>query len=320
MTVHYINISFFAHPLNILVHCKNKPYNTPHTSTTTSRVLSERDIYTSIYDNDEDMKSVKDNFDRQTSQRFEEYEQRMITNRKKYKEQCEKDIQRIILKDKREKSLAEKVEKGCLKCGCGLGGLAVSVGIFGGLGTYGWKAAATAAAIETAKQAGIQKGIQVGVPLTIQKLKGIPGICLIITDENLKNMVATLYGQPNYIIQAINVARNAWCDGATLLSDKESTCTSYLLQISNLSQQVGNAAVEANTAGNIAAAAETEKLETAALTNIQNTSTTCTTAIIASTVVILVIVLIMLIIYFVLRYRRKNKMNKKLQYTNLLKE
>ncbi|SOS78618.1 rifin [Plasmodium sp. gorilla clade G1] len=320
MTVHYINILFFAHPSNILVHCKNKPYNIPHTPTTTSRVLSERDIYTSIYDNDEDMKSVKDNFDRQTSQRFEEYEQRMITNRKKYKEQCEKDIQQIILKDKKKKSLEEKVEKGCLKCGCGLGGLAVSVGLFGGLGIYGWKTAATAAAMEAAKQAGIEKGIQVGVPLTIQKIKEITGISVIITEDNLANVVTASYGKPHYIVEAINDARNTWCASKTLLSSEGSACASDLLEISNLSKQVGMAAIGAHTFGNTTAAAETKSLETTALTNIQNTSTTCTTAIIASTVVILVIVLIMLIIYFLLRYRRKNKMNKKLQYTNLLKE
>ncbi|SOS76396.1 rifin [Plasmodium sp. gorilla clade G1] len=320
MTVHYINISFFAHPLNILAHCKNKSYITPRTSTATSRVLSERDIYTSIYDNDEDMKSVKDNFDRQTSQRFEEYEQRMITNRKKYKEQCEKDIRRIILKDKREKSLSEKVEKGCLKCGCGLGGLAVSVGTFGGIGIYFWKTSATATAIEAAKQAGIQKGIDVGIPIAVQKLRQIIGMSLILPGDNLPKVVAASYGKAQNIVQAINAARYALCEGKSTLTSEGSVCTSELLEIGNFSTQVGTAAIQAHTAGNAAATTETESLKTIALTNIENTSTTCTTAIIASTVVILVIVLIMLIIYFVLRYRRKNKMNKKLQYTNLLKE
>ncbi|MBZ2160326.1 hypothetical protein K1I93_09760, partial [Streptococcus australis] len=71
--------------------------------------------------------------------------------RKKCKEQCDKDIQQIILKDKMEKSLAEKVEKGCLRCGCGLGGVAASVGLFGGLGIYGWKTAALATAKEAVK-------------------------------------------------------------------------------------------------------------------------------------------------------------------------
>ncbi|ETW59921.1 hypothetical protein PFMC_04196 [Plasmodium falciparum CAMP/Malaysia] len=132
MKLHYIKILLFSLPLNILVtssyvHDKNKPYITPHTPTTTSRVLSECDIPTSNYDNDADMKSVKENFDRQTSQRFDEYEERMSKKRQKCKEQCEKDIKQIILKDKMEKSLAEKVEKGCLRCGCGLGGVAATL-------------------------------------------------------------------------------------------------------------------------------------------------------------------------------------------------
>ncbi|ETW31583.1 hypothetical protein PFFCH_00983, partial [Plasmodium falciparum FCH/4] len=56
-------------------HSKNKLYMKPHTRTTTSRVLSECDLYMPNYDKDADMKSVKENFDRQTSQRFEEYEE-----------------------------------------------------------------------------------------------------------------------------------------------------------------------------------------------------------------------------------------------------
>ncbi|ETW58817.1 hypothetical protein PFMC_05297 [Plasmodium falciparum CAMP/Malaysia] len=86
-------------------------------------------------------------FDRQTSQRFEEYNERMNKNRQKCKEQCDRDIQNIILKDKIakglkqqlttletnidtndiptcvcDKSVADKVEKTCLKCGGVLGG------------------------------------------------------------------------------------------------------------------------------------------------------------------------------------------------------
>ncbi|ETW55306.1 hypothetical protein PFUGPA_02695 [Plasmodium falciparum Palo Alto/Uganda] len=158
MKLHYIKILLFSLPLNILVHDKNKPYITPHTPTTTSRVLSECDIPTSNYDNDADMKSVKENFDRQTSQRFDEYEERMSKKRQKCKEQCEKDIKQIILKDKMEKSLAEKVEKGCLRCGCGLGGVAASVGIFGTVAVKELTKAAITTAMELAKEAAEQAG------------------------------------------------------------------------------------------------------------------------------------------------------------------
>ncbi|KYN92983.1 rifin, partial [Plasmodium reichenowi] len=96
-----------------------------------SRLLSEKDMQSSSYDNDADIKSVMQQFDDHTSQRFEEYEERMKDKRQKHKEKRDKNIEQIIKKDKMDKSLAEKVEIGCLRCGCGLGGVAASVGIFG---------------------------------------------------------------------------------------------------------------------------------------------------------------------------------------------
>ncbi|ETW27267.1 hypothetical protein PFFCH_05306 [Plasmodium falciparum FCH/4] len=39
------------------------------------------------YDNDPEMKEMMENFDRQTSQRFKEYDERMIEKRQKCKEQ-----------------------------------------------------------------------------------------------------------------------------------------------------------------------------------------------------------------------------------------
>ncbi|KYN93011.1 rifin, partial [Plasmodium reichenowi] len=56
------------------------------------------------------------------------------------------------------------------------------------------------------------------------------------------------------------------------------------------------------------------------LTQAGNATSTLTTAITATVVTIVVIVLILVIIYLILRYRRKKKMNKKQQYTKLLKE
>ncbi|ETW36561.1 hypothetical protein PFTANZ_02726 [Plasmodium falciparum Tanzania (2000708)] len=162
------------------VYNKNKIYITPHhTTTTTLRMLSEYGVHTSIYKNDENMKSLKENFDRQTSQRFEEYEQRMIRKRKKYKEQCDKDIQKIIEKDKMDKSLAEKVETGCLKYGCGLGGVAGSVGLFGGFGIYGWKTAALAASKNAAVADATAKGVAKAIDLVkstfdVQNIAGQP--------------------------------------------------------------------------------------------------------------------------------------------------
>ncbi|ETW45879.1 hypothetical protein PFMALIP_06054, partial [Plasmodium falciparum MaliPS096_E11] len=165
MKLNYTKILLFFFPLNILANNnKNKPSITQrHTPRYTSRVLSECDIRSSIYDNDAEMKSVKETFDRQTSQRFEEYEERMKGKRQKRKEERDKNIQEIIEKDRMDKSLAEKVEKVCLRCGFGLGGVAAGVGIFGALGTYGWKIAATATAIELATKEGIKAGIDAAI-------------------------------------------------------------------------------------------------------------------------------------------------------------
>ncbi|ETW44761.1 hypothetical protein PFNF135_00817 [Plasmodium falciparum NF135/5.C10] len=170
MKIHYINILLFAHPLNILltssqVYNQKNPYLTPYKtnpkSVKTCRSLCECELYApSNYDNDPEMKKVKQQFDDRTSQRSHEYHKRIQENRQKCKEQCEKDIQKIILKDKIEKELTEKlgalqteirsdaiptctcqksvgykVEKTCLKCGGILGvGVAPSLGLLGEIG------------------------------------------------------------------------------------------------------------------------------------------------------------------------------------------
>ncbi|SOV83998.1 rifin PIR protein, putative [Plasmodium reichenowi] len=159
MKQHYSKILLFLLPLNILVtsyhvYNKNKPSITSHhTPIYTSRLLSECDTESSIYDNDEEIISVKEIFDRQTSQRFEEYEERMKEKRQKRKEQRDKNIQKIIQKDKMEKNLAEKIEKGCLMCGCGLGSVAGSVGLFGGIAINIWKNVALDVGIKEAIKA-----------------------------------------------------------------------------------------------------------------------------------------------------------------------
>ncbi|KNG75462.1 rifin [Plasmodium falciparum IGH-CR14] len=181
------------------VHNKNKSYITPrHKPTPISRVLSECDLYISSCDNDPDMKSVKENFDRQTSQRFEEYEKRMIKNRKRCKEQCDKDIQEIIVKDKVEKSLSEKVEKGCLKCGCGLGGVAAGVGIIGAIAVNEWTKASLLDAA--------QKGIEAGIEAAIRGLEKI----YVLSDFKLINWAAKINGtnflKPNSLVEIVNEA------------------------------------------------------------------------------------------------------------------
>ncbi|ETW17985.1 hypothetical protein PFFVO_03116 [Plasmodium falciparum Vietnam Oak-Knoll (FVO)] len=347
MKLHFLKILlFFFLLLNILVtsyqkHNKNKLYITRHTRSTTSRLLSECDIKSSIYVKDADMKSVKENFDRQTSQRFEEYEERMITQRKKYKEQCEKDIQRIILKDKRDKSLADKIEKGCLRCGCGLGGVAASVGIFGSVAVSELAKAATATAIEAAKQASmveaISKGTAAGAAKVIELIKSEYGISTLGA-QPLKSFInPNTYTNVTIITQAVHKQFQSTCLPPLSGADT-SICTSVLdkslvaMKIPGMTRGgfVSNTEVIKTTVKEIVAKATTHAAEVTNTTTEEAIKSSialvdakyviCQTAIIASVVAILIIVLVMIIIYLVLRYRRKKKMHKKAQYTKLLNQ
>ncbi|SOV78671.1 rifin PIR protein, putative [Plasmodium reichenowi] len=187
MNVHYINILLFAHALNILVNTHKKLFISRHHTQDipTIRSLCECELYVPAnYDNDQEMKSVMENFNKQTEERFHEYDERMKTTRQKCKEQCDKEIQKIILKDKLEKqmaqklatletnididdiptfvckkSLSDKVEKNCLLCGGMLsGGIAPNVGLFGAVDIGAWKTTKIAAAIAAAKEEGALAG------------------------------------------------------------------------------------------------------------------------------------------------------------------
>ncbi|EWC74992.1 surface antigen, partial [Plasmodium falciparum UGT5.1] len=119
----------------------------------------------------------------------------MQGKRQKCKEQCDKEIQKIILKDKIEKqmaqqlitletnittedlptcecekSLADKTEKFCHNCGYGLGSVAPSIGLLGGPGIYGWKIAALATAKELAEKAGAAAGEAAGEAAGVAKV------------------------------------------------------------------------------------------------------------------------------------------------------
>nr|SPJ13223.1 rifin PIR protein,putative [Plasmodium sp. DRC-Itaito] len=105
MNLQYSKILLFALPLNILLilyaHNKYKPYiTTHHTPIYILRLLSECDIQSSIYDNNPQMKSVMQQFVDRTSQRFEEYDERMKEKRQKRKEERDKNIQKLLKKIK----------------------------------------------------------------------------------------------------------------------------------------------------------------------------------------------------------------------------
>ncbi|SPJ08694.1 rifin PIR protein,putative [Plasmodium sp. DRC-Itaito] len=315
MKVHNTKILLFFFPLNILLtlyqeHNNNEAHTAPHyTPTTTLRGLSECDIQSSIYDKNEEMKSVKDNFDRQTSQRFEEYEERMKDKRQKHKEERDNNIQKIIEKDKMEKSLTEKIENGFLRCGCGLGGGVLPVwGLVSGL----WYATLSKHVTKMAIQKGIEKGIKEGLDQIFQivrefRTKDIPTITAeqMLSSGNFTNGV-TLYD----MVQHINNS----------LYDKlgERGCDNFWIFVHGMTDKKSITEFN-NIYGTHVAAVEKAFEEGKAAEFVTHTSLLSNT-IIASVVTILIIVLVMIIIYLVLRYRRKKKMNKKAQYTKLINQ
>ncbi|ETW32015.1 hypothetical protein PFFCH_00541 [Plasmodium falciparum FCH/4] len=352
--LHYCKVLLFSLPLNILAHSKNKPYITPrHTPNTTSRVLSECDINTSIYHNDPDMKSVKENFDRQTSQRFEEYNERMQEKRRKCKEQCDKDIQGIIVKDKMEKSLTEKVEKGCLMCGCGLGSVAGSIGLFGEVAINIWKPVALDAAITAALNANAVKiaeaansaGIQAGKEFVIAGLEKL-GVSILdnqslvsyftTTPYNTASVITTALYKQHYKICVYDPSRNLFspfgdvnrhigiCNSVLKQTEAVSQSRKYISHIEGIEKtvqtMVSYAEVSAKAAAKTAEAANKLAIEEAQEKVMEATIYNWYTTIGYTILAILIIVLIMIIIYLILRYRRKKKMKKKAQYTKLLNE
>ncbi|SPJ08445.1 rifin PIR protein, putative [Plasmodium sp. DRC-Itaito] len=318
MKLHCSKILLLFLPLNILVtsyqaHNTNKPYITPH-HTQTNRSLCECDTQSSNYDKDTGMKSVMQQFVDRTSQRLREYDERVKDKRQKHKEQRDKNIQKIIEEDKREKSLSEKIERGCLRCGCGLGGVAASVGVFGGLGVYGSEMAATAVA---AKAAGIAEGLKVGLDKVIAIAKGF-------------------FGCSESDIPAIDVLETLttgkFTDEVTLRGIFECISNNikrqlYAKKYEKFFLAVDNAAKTKPTDFNqwygtpIKAVADAvTKGEADVIATAHAEYAHLYSAIGYSVLAILIIVLVMIIIYLVLHYRRKKKMNKKAQYTKLLNQ
>ncbi|KNG76351.1 rifin [Plasmodium falciparum IGH-CR14] len=381
MKVHYINILLFALPLNIFVtlchdHIKNKlSIITRHIPTT--RLLCECDLYMPNYDNDPQIKELMDNFNKQTQQRLREYDDRMVEKRKLCKEQCDKEIQKIILKDKIEKeltenfatlqtdirsdaiptcvcekSVADKVEKGCLRCGYGLGTVAPTVGLIGAVAVHAWKPLALKAAIaaalkandatiaSAAQAAGKIAGEAKGVDVVISALEqlGIKKLC----PELLKSIgTTTHYTEVLKIANAIIGKYEANC-AWNITSATRAMCTDvgtkfklirnetmdFLPTRPGITRKVYDIVDNATSSAQRAAgdkvaevtAAKKLVIETAQEKAIEAASTHLYTTIAYSILAILIIVLIMVIIYLILRYRRKKKMKKKLQYIKLLEE
>ncbi|EUR72745.1 hypothetical protein PFBG_02320 [Plasmodium falciparum 7G8] len=374
MKVHYINILLFALPINILVNTHKEPFITHHTpKIPTTRLLCECDLYMPNYENDPQMKKIMENFDRQTSQRFHEYDDRMKTTRQEYKEQCDKEIQKIILKDKLEKelikkfatlqtdiysdaiptcicktSMADKVEKTCLKCTQNLGGIvAPSSGVLAGIAEgalYAWKPNALQTAIEAALKAntanisaaGIKAGQVTGTNALIKGLNALNiGELGIGSWEPLINPVD--YTKVSGIIKIIFDKKTEMCglnqlDANKIMCNRIGTSLGTTVEygprrppdIIVISEKVNEIVEGTKGAADVAAEAARESATNAI--KVQETRlleagfNSSISSINASIIAIVVIILIMVIIYFILRYRRKKKLKKKLQYIKLLEE
>ncbi|EUT75437.1 hypothetical protein PFAG_05999 [Plasmodium falciparum Santa Lucia] len=294
------------------------------------------------------MKTGMQQFHDRTTQRFQEYDERMKTTRQKCREQCDKEIQKIILKDKIEKelmhkfatlhtdiqsdaiptcvcekSLADKVEKTCLRCTQNLGGIvAPSSGVLAGIAEGAlivWKPAAIkaakAAAAKAASDAATQAGIE-AVRLEINKLSvyfngttGFVDLTPIVTSSTYDNGLVLVECAKKLIGDLSSNGRG----GYTGFYNTAIHTESGELYVGNFGG-IGKAAHDAKLAS------ETTALTEAKVGAVDTTYGGFQTYITASVIAIVVIVLIMVIIYLILRYRRKKKMKKKLQYIKLLEE
>ncbi|KNG74063.1 rifin [Plasmodium falciparum IGH-CR14] len=368
MKVHYINILLFALPLNILANSHNKPSTTPRHIQTT-RLLCECELFApQNYDNDPEMKKVMQQFHDRTTQRFQEYDEKLQEKRQICKDTCDKEIQKIILKDKIEKeltekfsalhtdiqsddiptcicekSLADKVEKGCLRCGSILGAAMPEVASIGATALYTlcqWQTKAIAAATEYAlaegAAQGLAAGIQEGKLVAIKSLEEL-GVKYFWT--GMSNYIHNMshYKEVAKLTPVIYTHKYKVCV-AGVDESVDAMCTQFDINFRVFTAD-GNYAVlpkdavpnalneiVSNADTTAKAVFETESTRIAAKITEQQTAvinatySTWQIAITASVIAIVVIVLIMVIIYLILRYRRKKKMKKKLQYIKLLEE
>ncbi|CDO61542.1 rifin [Plasmodium reichenowi] len=372
MEVYYINILLFALPLNILANTHKKTSITHHTpKIPTARSLCECELYAPVnYDNDAEMKSVMQQFEDRTSQRFHEYDERIQEKRMQCKERCDKEIQKIILKDKLEKqmaqhfdtlhtdiqsdaiptcvcekSIADKVEKGCLTCGYGLGTVAPTVGLIGSVAVHVWKPKALAAAIEAALKANAAEIAAAGeaarIPEAIKTvIESLKSLDVHNFWPEMSNSIGTAipYNDITKIASFINEKKSAVCMNIAKDDSIEAMCDAfnYNFGISNadghylalpleavpkkVTEVVEVAEGVAKAAAKDAEAAKTAIIKAAEEKTIEAASTQLYGAIGYSVLAIIIIVLIMVIIYKILRYRRKKKMKKKLKYIKLLEE
>ncbi|SPJ11732.1 PIR protein, partial [Plasmodium sp. DRC-Itaito] len=251
-----------------------------------------------------------------------------------------------------EKSIADKVEKGCLRCGSVLGGgMMPSVCLLGGIGQVAlsaWKPKALETAIAAAlkaneaniatvaEAAGLKEGMRV-VTYGLQTFKIdtlFSGIYDSFVNKGPYTGVTELAGQ---ILEKYGPT----CTGLNNMH-APSACEDFQLGLgihkliggkidtrgipasdaipNGLKGILEKAKTTADGAATIAREGATNAIKAQQTALIEGGFNSTTTSIYVSIIAIVVIVLIMIIIYLILRYRRKKKMKKKLQYIKLLEE
>ncbi|KNG75134.1 rifin [Plasmodium falciparum IGH-CR14] len=340
MKIHYINILLFELPLNILIYNQRNHYIT-RTPKATTRTLCECELYApSNYDNDPQMKAVMENYNRQTSDRFKEYDERMKTTRQKCKDKCDKEIQKIILKDKLEKELAEKfvtlqtdiqndaiptcvceksledkTEKLCLKCGYGLGSNIPLVGLINGVTFH---ASVLKYAVDIGTSEGVKAAISKGMEMATQLLKQrIPGLEDLLKSNLAGIVTETTYNSPMKLGRAVHAAVHKVCED--IVYHRPATC-STITKPQYLYPKAAGIAGEASKFGKAAGTVAAEDAKLKAWNAAFTWEKFLCSPLGISIIVTVCIVVMLIIIYLILRYRRKKKMKKKLQYIKLLKE
>ncbi|ETW32267.1 hypothetical protein PFFCH_00317 [Plasmodium falciparum FCH/4] len=305
MKVHYINISLFALPLNILVY-NQRNHNNTTLNTQTKRSLCECELFEPAnYDNDPQMKEVMDNFNKQTQQRFHEYDERMKTTRQKCKEQCDEDIQKIILKDKLEKELMDKFATLHTDIQRVLAGIAEGA-------LYAWKPEALKVAISAALKADAAKistaGIEAGKKVVIARLEALNIAELKIApwetyfaegySINVKELATVMFNRRKAVCNLGRSLDEATCDRiginiGTMLSNGDPAAPGLdpVINVLNgiVERTKGAADAAAKTARETVTTGITEK-ETGVINTLFLSKQT---AIIASIIAIVVIILVM---------------------------
>ncbi|SOS81712.1 PIR protein, putative [Plasmodium sp.] len=256
----------------------------------------------------------------------------MKNTRQECKEQFDKEIQKIILKDKLEKELMDKFATLHTDMARVLGEIAA-------FALKGWKteaiAAATKYAMKEGAAQGAAKGLAEGMRVTIGVLKkhGVGELC----PELLESIGSKIhYTDAGQISKIILQKLETYCglgstpDGLScmgirtklglIISGNRQPPPDYIYIPQMMKEIVYKAKLTADDVTKTISERVTDILTRQQTSEIAATYASWQIPIIASIVAIVVIILVMVIIYLVLRYRRKKKMKKKLQYIKLLEE